>query len=124
MARTLVCRFERAWEEVISREGVREVRKMGSTRSRRLGEEKSVRFVNCRTSRRTTARSEDAGVVVELVSFEVVNVEDSERDIDRMCWLEELTLRRGIAGAIESEFELSWAKCLSRQCWLLTRYNL
>ncbi len=88
----------------MSREGARGVRKIGSTRSRREGEERRVRFVKRSPSRRSSAKKEAIGVFdIEVVSFEAVNVEDSDPEIDRMCWLEELTLRGGIAGAMGNE---------------------
>jgi len=88
----------------MSREGTRGVRKTGSTRSRRFGEERRVRFVKCRVSRRIPTKRDAIGVFdIEVVSFEAVNVEDNDLEIDLMCWLEELTLRGGIAGAIENE---------------------
>ena len=104
MARTWDCRFERTFEEEMSSEGLRDVINIGSTRSRRVGDERRVRFVKCRVSRRITAKKETIGVFdIEVVSFEAVKVEDNDREIDRMCWLEELTLRGGNAGAMEEE---------------------
>ena len=70
---------------------------MGSTRALREGEDRSVRFENWMTSLRKWTRTDPMGVLgIKVVSFEVdvvLNVEDTERDIERMCWLEELTLR-------------------------------
>ncbi len=70
----------------MSREGARGVRKMGSAESRREGEERRVRFVKCSVSRRITAKRDATGVFdIEVDSFETVNVDDSDLDIDRMC---------------------------------------
>jgi hypothetical protein len=106
MARIWIWRLESAWEEDMSREGVRGVRKTGSTRVRREGEERRFCFVNWRASRRIRAKRDATGVfdivVVSLGLDSVVNVEDTEREKARMCWLDELTLRGAIAGAIDN----------------------
>src|ERR1700754_1230964 len=98
MARIWVCRFSRTWECEMSSDGALAVRKTGSTRSRREGDERRVRLENWTTSRRMTAKREAMGVfAVDVVSLgvedSVVNVEDTERDIERICLLEELKLR-------------------------------
>ena len=57
-------------------------------------------------SRRMTARKDAIGVFdTDVVSCEVETVlivEDIEREMERMCWPDELTLRGDIAGAIVS----------------------